>query len=77
MGVEDAKNLLFLCPEAREAWTTELGIIDIIEKACETDRAGEYVLVFLLLLPANEHMILGLGDFPKLLPSQVGFVLGA
>ena len=64
MGVEDVKDLLFLCPKVREVWT-ELGIIDIIEKACEIARAGEYVLAFRLLLPANEHMILGLGDFPE------------
>ena len=50
--------MLFLYSKAKEVWK-RLGIDDIIDKACEVDRAGEAVLEYLLLLPYQELWIMG------------------
>ena len=52
------KDMIFLCNRAREVWI-RLGMDDIIDKACEVDRAGEAVLEYLLLLPDQDLWILG------------------
>ena len=57
-GLEDTKHMLFRFTKAKEVWK-RLGLDDIIEKACEIDRAGEAVLEYLLLLPDQHLWILG------------------
>ncbi|KAI4993030.1 hypothetical protein ZWY2020_007343 [Hordeum vulgare] len=57
-GLENTKHLLFQCSKAQEV-CKRLGMEDIIEKACEIDRAGEAVLEYLLLLPDQELRIMG------------------
>ena len=57
-GLEDTKHMLFLCTKAKEVWR-RIGLEDIIDKACEVDRAGETVLEYLLLLPDQELGIMG------------------
>ncbi|SPT16716.1 unnamed protein product [Triticum aestivum] len=42
-GVEDTKHMLFLCTKAKEVWK-RLGMDDIIDRACEVDRAREAIL---------------------------------
>ena len=49
-GLEDTKHMLFRCSKSKEVWK-RLGLDDIIDKACEVDRAGEAMLEYLLLLP--------------------------
>jgi len=36
-----------------------LGMDDIIDRACEVDRAGEAILEYLLLLPDQDLRIMG------------------
>ena len=57
-GLEDTKHIFFRCRKAKDVWK-RLGIIDIINKACEVDHAGEAVLEYLLLLPDQELRMIG------------------
>lgn len=52
-GLEDTNHMLFRCSKAKEVWKG-LGTEDIIDKACEVDRAGEAVQEYLLLLPDQD-----------------------
>ena len=50
--------MLFLCTKAKEVWK-RLGIDEIIDRACEVDRAGEAILEYLLVLPDQDLRIMG------------------
>jgi len=57
-GAEDTKHILFMCQKAKEVWG-KLGLHEVINKSCATDRAGEAVLEFLLFMPEQELAIIG------------------
>uniref|UniRef100_A0A453HTW5 Reverse transcriptase zinc-binding domain-containing protein n=1 Tax=Aegilops tauschii subsp. strangulata TaxID=200361 RepID=A0A453HTW5_AEGTS len=57
-SVEDTKHMLFLCTKAKEVWK-RLGIDEIIDRACEVDRAGEAILEYLVVLPNQDLCIMG------------------
>ena len=61
---EDTKNLSFTCAKAKEGWRL-LGLDFAIDKACVVDHVGEVVLEYLLLQPAEECVVLGLGNSMK------------
>ena len=67
IGAEDTKHLLFTCAKAKEVWWL-LGLDFAIDKACIVDHAGDVVLEYLLLQPAEECVVLGLGDLAKATP---------
>ena len=50
--------MLFLCNKAKEVWK-RLGIDEIIDRACEIDRAREAILEYLLVLPNQDLRIMG------------------
>ena len=61
IGAEDTKHLLFTCAKAKEVWRL-LGLDFAIGKAGVVGHVGEVVLEYLLLQPAEERVVLGLGN---------------
>ena len=64
IGVEDTKHLLFTCAKAKEVLRL-LGLDFAIDKACDVDHPGEALPEYLLLQPAEECVVLGLGNSAK------------
>ena len=65
-GLEDTKHVLFLCQKAKKVWDN-LGLYEVINRACVVDRAGEAVLEFLLLMREEEISVLGLQNTRELI----------
>ena len=58
--------MLFVCQKAREVWRL-LGVEEAINNALKVELAGEAILEFLLMQPAEEVMVLGMGNFTEVI----------
>lgn len=58
VGAEDIKHMLFTCSRAKLVWR-QLGLDQIVHKACLLDRAGQTVLEYLLCNEYQATPILG------------------
>jgi hypothetical protein len=65
VGAEDIKHVLFQCNRAKTIWC-QLGLAELIEKACIVDHAGQVGLEYLLCEDNQFPTILGQSKIPDL-----------
>jgi hypothetical protein len=65
VGAEDIKHVLFQCNRAKTIWC-QLGLAELIEKACIVDHAGQVALEYLLCEDNQFPTILGQSKIPYL-----------